>query len=335
MSDDRSGRRARHDGEGRPASDILREWHTGEFAAISDEPTGPVTSGRRARRRALEEEARRRGAAADPLVPEDDATVRTPWCPAHPAPRPPAAPCRARRSPPSTGWSSAPPASGPRSAPTTTPTGTPGSPPPTSTRRPARSTPSPPTTSPPTSATTTGTTTTTTTDDHAVDEHDHHDDRHDEHHDDDLHDQHPPATGEHPVWDQTGGLEVIGADDDDHDGRRARRGRRDRGRTRGPRRKRRPVTIVLSLLVLAGLVVGIVFGGQWLYQKINPVAADYTGSGSGEVDVRVESGDSLTAIARTLQGADVIASTGRSSTPRRPTRPRPASSPASTRWPCR
>ncbi len=70
------------------------------------------------------------------------------------------------------------------------------------------------------------------------------------------------------------------------------------------------MTIVLSLLVLAGLVVGIVFGGQWLYQKINPVAADYTGSGSGEVDVRVESGDSLTAIARTLQGADVIASTG-------------------------
>ncbi len=312
MSDDRSGRRARHDGEGRPASDILREWHTGEFAAISDEPTGPVTSGRRARRRALEEEARRRGAAADPLVPEDDATVRTPLVPGAPG------------APPARGPVPRPPVSALNGLVLGSTGERPAVRPDDDTDRHPRQ---PAADEHPATraqyAVTADQVAADQRDDHgyddddhddhdhhAVDEHDHHDDRHDEHHDDDLHDQHPPATGEHPVWDQTGGLEVIGADDDDHDGRRARRGRRDRGRTRGPRRKRRPVTIVLSLLVLAGLVVGIVFGGQWLYQKINPVAADYTGSGSGEVDVRVESGDSLTAIARTLQGADVIASTG-------------------------
>jgi len=291
VSDDRSGRRARHDGEGRPASDILREWHTGEFAAISDEPTGPVTSGRRARRRALEEEAARREAAADPFVPEDDATVRTPLVPGAPG---------------------APPVRGPVPRPPVSALnglvlGSTG-------ERPAVRADDDTDRHPRQPA----------ADDHpatraqyavvadrAVEHHDdvdHDDDHlHDDHHDDHLHDEHPPATGEHPVWDQTGGLEVIGADDDDHHGRR---GRRDRGRARGPRRKRRPVTILLSLLVLAGLVVGIVFGGQWLYQKINPVAADYSGSGSGEVDVRVQSGDSLTAIARTLAGADVIASTG-------------------------
>ncbi|WP_242658424.1 endolytic transglycosylase MltG [Klenkia brasiliensis] len=318
MGDDRSGRRARHDGEGRPASDILREWHTGEFPAISDEPTGPLTGGRRARRRAMEEEAARRAAAAAP-APEDDATVRTPLVPGAPgapvsrgpAPRPPVSALSglvlgstgehpAVRADDDTDRHARPPVAGEHPA---------------------------------------------TRQQHAVaadqrraEQHEHddlHDDLQDDRHDDDLHghphEDHPaehhhdvhgadhadehaddhrdarPVTGEHPVWDQTGGLEVIGADDDDHHGRRARR---ERGRARGPRRKRRPVTIVLSLLVLAGLVVGIVFGGQWLYQKINPVAADYNGSGSGEVDVRVESGDSLTAIARTLTDADVIASTG-------------------------
>jgi UPF0755 protein len=306
VSDDRNGRRARHDGEGRPASEFLAEWHTGEFAAISDEPTGPVTSGRRARRRALEEQEARRAAAADPFVPEDDATVRTPLVPSAPG---------------------APPARGPVARPPVSALnglvlGSTGERPAVradddTDRHPRQPAADP---HPATRAQYAVAADRAAEDrhghddlghdDHDYDDHDGHGhDRHDEHHDDHGHghDEHPPATGEHPVWDQTGGLEVIGADDDDHHGRR---GRRDKGRSRGPRRKRRPVTILLSLLVLAGLVVGIVFGGQWLYQKINPVAADYSGSGSGEVDIRVQSGDSLTAIARTLQGADVIASTG-------------------------
>lgn len=317
MSDDSTGRRTRHDGEGRPASEFLREWHTGEFPAVGDDPTGPVTSGRRARRRALEEEALRRTATSAPQTPEDDATVRTPLVPGAPG---------------------APPARGPAPRPPVSALnglvlGSTGERPAVradddTDRHPRQDAEAYP-------ATREGYAVVADRhvhdadddldahDEHGYDEHrydEHGDDEHrydehryDEHrdaghHDVDDRDVDPrPATGEHPAWDQTGGLEVIGADDEDHHGRRGRRGST---RSRGPRRKRRPVTIVLSLLVLSGLVVGIVFGGQWLYQRINPVAADYSGSGSGEVQVRVESGDTLTAIARTLQGADVIASTG-------------------------
>ncbi len=138
----------------------------------------------------------------------------------------------------------------------------------------------------------------------------------------------PEASGEsdpgHPAWDETGGLEVLGAgvlgsdvlgsevpgsapaDGRPPRGRGAGGGRRP-GRRRGPRRV---FTVVASLLVLAGLVVGIVLGGQWLIGKVNPTAADYPGQGSGEVQIRVATGDSLSAIARTLAGADVVASPG-------------------------
>jgi len=68
------------------------------------------------------------------------------------------------------------------------------------------------------------------------------------------------------------------------------------------------VTVVLSLLVLAGVVAGVFFGGQALWNTINPTAEDYTGAGTGSVDIRVEEGDSLRAIAGTLVTADVIAS---------------------------
>jgi uncharacterized YceG family protein len=70
------------------------------------------------------------------------------------------------------------------------------------------------------------------------------------------------------------------------------------------------VAIVLSLVVLAGIVVGIVLGGQKLFQLIDPTAKDYTGQGTGEIQVRVQDGDTLSDIARTLVDADVIASIG-------------------------
>jgi uncharacterized YceG family protein len=66
----------------------------------------------------------------------------------------------------------------------------------------------------------------------------------------------------------------------------------------------------VSLLVLAGLVVGIVLGGQRLIELIDPTAQDYTGQGSGEVQIRVQDGDTLSDIARTLVTAGVIASVG-------------------------
>ncbi|MGY1836779.1 endolytic transglycosylase MltG [Blastococcus sp. SYSU DS0510] len=76
------------------------------------------------------------------------------------------------------------------------------------------------------------------------------------------------------------------------------------------RRRRRPLAIGLALLVLGGMVVGIVLAGQQLLSMIDPAARDYPGPGTGSVDVRVQEGDTLTDIARTLADADVIASTG-------------------------
>ncbi|MGY2063970.1 endolytic transglycosylase MltG [Blastococcus sp. SYSU DS0619] len=184
------------------------------------------------------------------------------------------------------------------------------------------------------------------------------------------HDEHPD--GEHPdeagtpagssIWEeQTGGLDVIGANvDEERPRRRGLRRRRGaaapvpaddagphpdddvlasdddllgasdgtaddgaltddeipiapydpRGDRRRRRRRRRPFAIAAALLVLGGLVAGIVLGGQQLLSLIDPASQDYAGTGTGSVDVRVEEGDTLSDIARTLQEADVIASTG-------------------------
>ena len=147
-------------------------------------------------------------------------------------------------------------------------------------------------------------------------------------------------TEAHPVdphgWDDadsTSGLELIGASGSD-DVRRRRRGRRAQpqdehheyddhgsgggsdeasrgGRGSGrPGRRRSPLGVVLSLVVLAGLVGGIFFGGKALIALVNPAGEDYAGQGSGTVEVRVSSGDTLSDIARTLVAEGVIASPG-------------------------
>jgi uncharacterized YceG family protein len=76
------------------------------------------------------------------------------------------------------------------------------------------------------------------------------------------------------------------------------------------RRRRRPFAVLLSLLVLAGVVVGIVIGGQQLLTMLDPSSRDYAGQGTGSVDIRVREGDTLSDIARTLVDAGVVASVG-------------------------
>jgi UPF0755 protein len=152
------------------------------------------------------------------------------------------------------------------------------------------------------------------------DDSEHDDSEHDDsEHDDSEHDDSElarPATG----FDETGGLEVIVADrtGDEDDvragggggrGRRGGRGGRGGGSGR-PRKRRGPIAIVLSLLVLVALVAGMAIGGWTLWKAINPVAEDYSGSGTGSVDIRVDEGDSLRTIGATLVKADVIASSG-------------------------
>jgi uncharacterized YceG family protein len=76
------------------------------------------------------------------------------------------------------------------------------------------------------------------------------------------------------------------------------------------RRRRRPLAVLISLLVLGGLVVGIVLGGQKLITMLDPSSRDFTGQGTGTVQIRVQNGDTLSDIARTLVDAGVIASVG-------------------------
>jgi len=151
----------------------------------------------------------------------------------------------------------------------------------------------------------------------------------------DEHDEAARPAPEEAGWeDQTGGLEVIGANVDE-DGSRRRRWRRDRhgdhhvdsahdhdvvdddeipiapyDRRNGRRRRRRPLAVLLSLIVLGGLVAGIVVGGGKLLSIIDPSSRDFTGQGTGTVEIRISQGDTLSDIARTLVDGGVIASIG-------------------------
>jgi uncharacterized YceG family protein len=183
------------------------------------------------------------------------------------------------------------------------------------------------------------------TDDVATQDHDVHDVDVDADPTDGRHRQSEPDDSR--IWeDETGGLDVIGAHvQEDEPRRRGRRARRaaarhddppsllvDRDdepdavhdeasgedipvtpydpRTARSRGRRRPVAVLLTLVLLAGVVAGIVLGGQRLLALIDPTARDYTGQGTGTVQIRVQDGDTLSDIARTLVSADVIASTG-------------------------
>ena len=108
------------------------------------------------------------------------------------------------------------------------------------------------------------------------------------------------------------------SDEHDDDDARPRRGVRRghpgqavRPAHRAPRAVARPVAVLVSLLVLAGLVVGIVFGGQKLLAPDRPRLpglhrpGQRRGRRSGS-----QEGDTLSDIARTLVDADVIASIG-------------------------
>jgi UPF0755 protein len=190
---------------------------------------------------------------------------------------------------------------------------------------------------------------------------------------DPAHDAEPAEEHVEPApaaWDQTGGLEVIGAHVEEAESRRRRRRRRPAGddahrsdghaaEAHGPaeedgagsgrhadprgavheadhgagrhqpapddddiplkpydpraaraRRRRRPLAVLMSLVVLAGLVFGIVVGGQALLRVIDPASRDFTGQGTGSIEIRVRDGDTLSDIARTLVDAGVIASIG-------------------------
>ncbi len=92
-------------------------------------------------------------------------------------------------------------------------------------------------------------------------------------------------------------------DDDDDDGKGRRRGRRDKR----PRRGRNKVALTASLLAVA-LVLGMAADYGWeKYQSWHTSRyGDYTGSGTGKVDVTVPQGASLSSLGPALVKAGVV-----------------------------
>jgi UPF0755 protein len=139
-----------------------------------------------------------------------------------------------------------------------------------------------------------------------------------------------PALDPHDDWDRTGGLDVIGAHVEEHGARHLDDPHLDDPHLGAPhlddphlndgdipiapydprpqrrRRRRKRAALVVCLVLLAGLIGGVVVGGQKIWGMFS--AQDYTGSGTGSVRIRVHDGDTLTDIGQTMVDDGVIAS---------------------------
>ncbi len=88
---------------------------------------------------------------------------------------------------------------------------------------------------------------------------------------------------------------------------RNRMARRDRARDARLKRKRR-FALVMALGLLVVVVVGAVFlGAKMWHSMFDTAAGDYAGDGVNDVVIQVHQGDSTTAIGRTLQDQNVVA----------------------------
>lgn len=75
----------------------------------------------------------------------------------------------------------------------------------------------------------------------------------------------------------------------------------------GPSGKGSKIAVVVALLVVVGLIVGVL---GFAYLKIFAAPADYEGSGTGQVTVKIKEGQSITSIGETLTQENVVASAG-------------------------
>ncbi len=87
---------------------------------------------------------------------------------------------------------------------------------------------------------------------------------------------------------------------------RRRRTRADRLREARGRRKRRMAS-GLALGILVVVVIGVVFLGSKLWHNVFGTGSDFTGDGVNDVVIQVHEGDSTTAIGKTLQDQNVVA----------------------------
>jgi UPF0755 protein len=74
---------------------------------------------------------------------------------------------------------------------------------------------------------------------------------------------------------------------------------------RGRRRRRMASALALGILVV--VVIGVVFLGSKLWHNVFGTGSDFTGDGVNDVVIQVHEGDSTTAIGKTLQDQNVVA----------------------------
>lgn len=89
------------------------------------------------------------------------------------------------------------------------------------------------------------------------------------------------------------------------------RGRRHAGRRRKRERRRRRrgrFAALLALIVVAGILGGLVWGGSTVYRAMTAVP-DYGGPGKGHITVVIQAAQTGTAIGRDLEELDVVKST--------------------------
>ncbi|HEX9832763.1 MAG TPA: endolytic transglycosylase MltG, partial [Mycobacterium sp.] len=87
---------------------------------------------------------------------------------------------------------------------------------------------------------------------------------------------------------------------------RRRRTRADRLReARGRRRRRLASGLALGILIVVG--IGVVFLGSKLWHNVFGTGSDFAGDGVSDVVIQVHEGDSTTAIGKTLQEQNVVA----------------------------
>jgi UPF0755 protein len=68
--------------------------------------------------------------------------------------------------------------------------------------------------------------------------------------------------------------------------------------------------LFLAIIVMAGIAAGVVFGGKAIISNLtkSKSVADYSGKGTGSVDITIKSGQSAQAIGNTLVSKDVVKS---------------------------
>ena len=71
---------------------------------------------------------------------------------------------------------------------------------------------------------------------------------------------------------------------------------------------RRRVVVLLVVLAVVGIILAAVLVGARIFDRLFGAPADYSGSGTGSVQVQVHEGDSITAIGQTLEDSDVVKS---------------------------